>query len=103
LITLLCKELPNELRIDAAGCAKVKTAVVCAAASVQVELSRIWKKKPGGSGNNITKAECPPIKDELGSILHEKRNAVKEKRKGKSRRKEMKGKAKQTEAKGTTA
>jgi hypothetical protein len=56
-------------RIDAAGGVKVKTAVVCAAASVLVELSRIWKKKPGGSGENISKTQCPPIKDRSGEYF----------------------------------
>jgi hypothetical protein len=100
---LFCKEPPNELRIDAAGRTKSKKREQCSAASVLVELRRIWKKKPGGSGNRITRTESPPIKDDLGSILHEKGNAVKEKRKGKSRRKEIRGKAKRTEAKETTA
>jgi hypothetical protein len=63
------KIMPNELRIDAAGGVKVKTVVVCAAASVQVELSRIWKKKPGGSGENISRTQCPPIKDRSGEYF----------------------------------
>ena len=40
----------NELRIDAAGCNKANGKGLCAAASVRVGLSRIWKKKPGRSG-----------------------------------------------------
>jgi hypothetical protein len=46
--------LANELRIDAAegSCAKGKG--LCAAASVLVELSRIWKIKADWSGKNIS-------------------------------------------------
>jgi hypothetical protein len=48
------KKAPNELRIDAAGgkCANRKGQ--SAAASVRVELSRIWKMKPGTSGEKIS-------------------------------------------------
>ena len=90
---------PNELRIDAAEGVYAKRNGLCAAASVRVELSRIWKKKPGVSGENILRTQCPPIKDDLESILHEKRNPVKEKRKGTTKTKEIKGNAKWAGAK----
>jgi hypothetical protein len=33
--------------------------------------------KPGASGKDITRTYCPPLKDDLESILLEKRGAVK--------------------------
>jgi hypothetical protein len=53
---------PNELRIDAAGCNKANGKGLCAAASVRVGLSRIWKKKPSVSGKNNLRMQSPPIK-----------------------------------------
>jgi hypothetical protein len=50
---LIYEQAPNELRIDAAEGDYAKRKGRCAAASVRVELSRIWKKKPGASGKNI--------------------------------------------------
>jgi len=46
--------LPNELRIDAAEGSYAKGSGQGIAASVRVELSRIWKMKPERSGKNIT-------------------------------------------------
>jgi hypothetical protein len=60
---MFCKELPNELRIDAAGGSYVKEEEQSGAASVLVELSRIWKKKPGSSGKKIARTQSPPIKE----------------------------------------
>jgi len=47
--------MPNELRIDAAEGEYAKRKGLCAAAreAVRVGLSRIWKKGPGTSGENI--------------------------------------------------
>jgi len=44
----------NELRIDAAEGSYAKGSGQGIAASVRVELSRIWKMKPERSGKNIT-------------------------------------------------
>jgi len=71
------------------------------AASVLVELSRIWKKKLGGSGKKCHKDIPPTKKDDPRSILHEKQKAVKEKEKGKSKRKECRFNAKRTGVKET--
>jgi hypothetical protein len=50
--------LPNELRIDAAEGGEAKRKGHCAAASVRVGLGRIWKKKPGVTGKNITRTNA---------------------------------------------
>jgi hypothetical protein len=47
-------QTPNELRIDAAESSYAKENGLSAAASVLVELSRIWKMKPGTSGEKIS-------------------------------------------------
>ena len=55
--------LYNGLRIDAAEGECVNRKGGCAAASVRVERSRIWKKKPGISGKKNTRTQNPPIKE----------------------------------------
>jgi hypothetical protein len=66
---LFCKETPNELRIDAAGVEKVKRNGEGAAASVLVELSRIWKKKPGGTVKKSQKEVHPTNKERSGKYF----------------------------------
>ena len=63
------KRLPNELRIDAAGMEKVKRNGEGAAASVLVELSRIWKKKPGGTVKKSQKEIHPTNKERSGKYF----------------------------------
>ena len=63
---VLARFLCNELRIDAAGGGEAKEKGHCAAASVRVGLSRIWKKKPGVSGKTAIRTQRPPIKAEPG-------------------------------------
>lgn len=54
---MLCKERANELRVDAAGRAKVETAEVSAAASNRVGLSRTQGyQMPALWGLNVTQA-----------------------------------------------
>lgn len=59
----------NELRIDAAGMEKVKRNGEGAAASVLVELSRIWKKKPGGTVKKSQKEIHPTNKERSGKYF----------------------------------
>jgi len=59
----------NELRIDAAGVEKVKRNGESAAASVLVELSRIWKKKPGGTVKKSQKEVHPTNKERSGKYF----------------------------------
>jgi len=94
--------MPNELRIDAAegGCAKRRG--LCAAASVRVGLSRIWKKKPGGTGKNITRTNAHRSGMELPSILHENQSLVQEIWQSRSGKEEGTGNTKRTEAEETT-
>ena len=63
-LKIFTHELPNELRIDAAEGGKAERKGQSAAASVRVGLSRIWKKKAGGTGKNNPGSQSPPIKDE---------------------------------------
>ncbi len=62
MFSLFCKGRANGLRIDAVEgeCANRKGQY--AAASVRVERSRIWKKKPGTSGKKIIRTQNPPTK-----------------------------------------
>jgi hypothetical protein len=59
----------NELRIDAAGVEEVKRNGEGAAASVLVELSRIWKKKPGGAAQKSQKEAHPINKERSGKYF----------------------------------
>ncbi|MBM4427212.1 MAG: hypothetical protein FJ031_08235, partial [Chloroflexi bacterium] len=70
------KRLPNELRIDAAGMEKVKRNGEGAAASVLVELSRIWKKKPGGTVKKSQKETSDLTVSQKHIDRHEKAGKV---------------------------
>jgi hypothetical protein len=50
----ICFCAPNELRIDAVEGRYAKESGLSATASVQVEQSRVWKMKPGTSGEKIS-------------------------------------------------